>query len=96
MKTKDSRLTPEDRTSVVLAGGGMRGGQVIGATDATGANLREAGWSANRDVRPEDLTVYSALGIDRTTERHDDPSGRGFEYIPYAEDGMYKPIDELF
>jgi uncharacterized protein (DUF1501 family) len=86
------------RTSVVLAGGGVKGGRVLGATDATGANLTEAGWSANRDVRPEDLacTLYSALGIDWTTERHDDPLGRGFEYVPYAKDGTYKPIDELF
>jgi uncharacterized protein (DUF1501 family) len=86
------------RTSVVLAGGGVKGGRVLGATDATGANLKEAGWSANRDVRPEDLacTLYSALGIDWTTVRHDDPLGRGFEYVPYAKDGTYKPIDELF
>jgi hypothetical protein len=86
------------RTSIVLAGGGIKGGQVLGATDATGAQLKVAGWSANRDVRPEDLacTVYSALGIDWTTVRHDDPLGRGFEYVPYAKDGVYQPIDELF
>lgn len=86
------------RTSVVLAGGGIKGGQVIGATDATGANLKESGWSENREARPEDLasTVYSALGIDWTTVRTDDPLGRGFEYIPYAKDGVYKPIDVLF
>lgn len=86
------------RTSVLFAGGGVRGGRVIGATDATGANLKEAGWSANRDVRPEDMasTIYSALGIDWTTVRHDDPLGRGFEYVPYAKEGVYKPIDELF
>jgi hypothetical protein len=86
------------RTSVLLAGGGVKGGRILGATDATGAKLTEAGWSANRDVRPEDLacTLYSALGIDWTTVRHDDPLGRGFEYVPYAKDGVYKPIDELF
>lgn len=86
------------RTSVVLFGGGIRRGQVIGATDATGANLADSGWSEGREVRPEDVacTLYSALGIDWTTVRHDDPVGRGFEYVPYAKDGAYKPVENLF
>jgi uncharacterized protein (DUF1501 family) len=86
------------RMTTVWAGGGVRGGQVIGKTDATGGNVADYGWSANRDVRPEDVTctIYSALGIDYTTVRHDDPLGRGFEYVPFAKDGTYKPIDELF
>jgi hypothetical protein len=86
------------RTSVVLFGGGIKPGRVIGATNETGSAMTEAGWSANREVRPEDIacTVYSAMGIDWTTVRHDDPIGRGFEYVPYAKDGTYKPVDELF
>lgn len=86
------------RMSTVWAGGGVRGGRVIGATDATGNDVTDYGWSANRDVRPEDVTcsVYSALGIDYTTVRHDDPLGRGFEYVPFAKDGTYKPVDELW
>jgi hypothetical protein len=49
-------------------------------------------------VRPEDLTstIYSALGIDYTTVRHDDPLGRGFEFVPFAKDGVYSPVNELF
>ena len=37
-----------------------------------------------RGVYPEDIeaTIYSAVGIDWTTVRHDDPLGRGFEYVP--------------
>ena len=57
------------------------------------------GWSGNRDIRPEDVTstIYSALGIDYTTIRHDDPLNRGFQYAPPFSDGtMPKPIDELF
>ncbi len=86
------------RMSTVLAGGGIRGGQVIGKTDATGNKVDDYGWSQNRDIRPEDVTctIYSALGIDYTTVRHDDPLNRGFEYVPFAKDGTYKPIDELF
>jgi uncharacterized protein (DUF1501 family) len=86
------------RMSAVFAGGGVRGGQIIGKTDPTGANAVEFGWEPNRDVRPEDITatMYSALGIDYTTVRRDDPLGRGFEYVPFAKDGLYQPIDELF
>jgi hypothetical protein len=86
------------RMSIALAGGGVRGGRVIGKTDSAGANADEYGWSGNRDVRPEDLTstIYSALGIDYTTVRRDDPLGRGFEYVPFAKDGTYMPVNELF
>lgn len=86
------------RNSIVFAGGGTRGGRIIGKTDAQGAEVVEYGWSANRDVRPEDVTatIYSALGIDYTKVRTDDPLGRGFEYIPYASDGGYGPIEELW
>ncbi len=86
------------RHTALLAGGGVRGGRVIGRTDALGDGLLESGWSADRDVRPEDLaaTLYSALGIDWTTVRTDDPLGRGFEYVPYARDGVYRPLDELW
>ena len=87
----------------VLAGGGIQGGQVIGATNDTGgrgpgAFTTEAGWSRGRSIRPEDIeaTVYSALGIDWTKVRHDDPLGRGFYYVPVADDDLYAPVDELF
>ncbi len=84
--------------SAVFAGGGVKGGQVIGATDATGANITDSGVSGRTELRAEDLacTVYSALGIDWTTMRHDDPLGRGFEYVPGASAGTYAPIDRLF
>jgi hypothetical protein len=86
------------RMSIVFAGGGVRGGKVIGKTDALGSGAAEFGWAGNRDVRPEDVTstIYSALGIDYTTVRHDDPLGRGFEYVPFAKEGTYGPIHELF
>ncbi|HKR63990.1 MAG TPA: DUF1501 domain-containing protein [Thermoanaerobaculia bacterium] len=86
------------RNSVVFAGGGTRGGRAIGATNAQGNAVAEYGWSANRDIRPEDVTctLYSALGIDYTKVRNDDPLGRGFEYVPTAKDGGYQPIEELW
>lgn len=86
------------RMTTLWAGGGTRGGRVIGTTDSTGANVADYGWSGNRDIRPEDVTctIYSALGIDYTTELHNDPLGRGFEYVPFAKDGTYQPIAELW
>jgi hypothetical protein len=85
------------RLSYVFAGGGTRGGRVFGKTDDIGG-VTEYGWSGNRDVRPEDVTstIYSALGIDYTTVRHDDPLNRGFEYVPFAKDDAYGPIEDLW
>jgi uncharacterized protein (DUF1501 family) len=84
--------------SAVFAGGGVKGGQVIGTTDATGATITDSGVPGRTELRAEDLacTVYSALGIDWTTMRHDDPLGRGFEYVPNAAAGVYAPIDRVF
>jgi hypothetical protein len=86
------------RMSIVMAGGGVRGGRVIGKTDERGINAVEYGWSADRDVRPEDVTatIYSALGIDYTAVRRDAPLGRVFEYVPFAKEGRYSAVDELF
>jgi len=83
---------------VFFAGGGVKGGRAIGKTDPTGARTEEFGWSGERDVRVEDVeaTIYSALGINWTNIRYDDPFGRGFEYVPYANEGLYKPIHELW
>lgn len=82
----------------VFAGGGVGGGKVIGSTNATGSATLEPGWSQNRSVVNEDIaaTIYSALGIDYTTTLHDDPFGRGFEYVPFASEGAWYPVLEVF
>ena len=76
----------------------MQGGKIIGETSETGSFTVDPGWSKFRDVRPEDIeaTIYSALGIDWTTVRYDDPLGRGFYYVPLSEEEAYAPVDELF
>jgi len=53
--------------SVLLAGGGIRGGQVYGASDRSGA------YPADAPVTPGDLmaTVCHCLGVDPHTELHD-------------------------
>ena len=82
----------------VLAGGGVKGGRTIGQTNETGAFTVDPGWSRLRNIRPEDIeaTIYSALGIDWTTVRYDDPLGRGFQYVPLSDEDAYAPVDELF
>jgi uncharacterized protein (DUF1501 family) len=83
----------------VFAGAGIKGGRTIGSTDQTGASTVDPGWSRNRDIKPEDVeaTIYSALGINWTNVRYDDPFGRGFEYVPYArKEDLYGPINELW
>jgi hypothetical protein len=63
--------------SIFFAGGGTRGGQVIGSTDRTGATPTTA------PVTPYDVaaTLYEALGIDLSTELHD-RQGRTIPMLP--------------
>ncbi|MBI1788095.1 MAG: DUF1501 domain-containing protein [Acidobacteria bacterium] len=84
--------------TVLMAGGGVKGKRVIGATDRDGRATTEPGWSRQRDIRNEDLeaTIYSALGIDWSTVRRDDPLGRGFEYVPFSDRDLYGPVHELW
>ncbi|MFY9223599.1 MAG: DUF1501 domain-containing protein [Blastocatellia bacterium] len=84
--------------SCLFAGAGVRGGRPIGSTDAMGAATLDPGWARGVTIRPEDVfcTIYSALGIDYTLVRQDDPFKRGFEYVPYANQGVYAPIDVLW
>jgi hypothetical protein len=84
--------------SALVAGGGIQGGRVLGKTTPDGAYVEVAGWSEDRPVYAEDIaaTIYSALGINYTTVRHDDPLGRGFEYIPTTGSYIGSPIAELF
>lgn len=72
--------------SLVLAGGGLRHGQVIGATDAKGYGIHE------RKVTPQDLaaTVFTHLGID-TEAQWLSAQGRPLSIV--VEGG--KPIAEL-
>jgi hypothetical protein len=70
----------------LLAGGGLRTGQVIGATD------RQAGEAKERPVRFEEVfaTLYHSLGIDVATATINDLSGR-----PRYLTDDYEPIREL-
>src|SRR5207249_946838 len=82
----------------VFAGGGIKGGTVIGATNQTGSDATDFGWSRGRYIYMEDIeaTIYSAMGIDWAYVRPDDPLHRGFEYTPFSEDDLYGPVHELW
>jgi uncharacterized protein (DUF1501 family) len=73
--------------TTVLAGGGVKGGQVVGRTDATGATVAERPVSA-RDFM---ATICKALGIDYT-KTVDTPVGRPVKVV---EKGA-APVAELF
>jgi hypothetical protein len=87
-----------DAMSVVLIGGGVKGGRTIGETDASGARVVTPGWSGSRPIFIEDLaaTFYSALGINWTKRILDTPTGRIFEYVPGSNRGLYFPVNEVF
>lgn len=87
--------------SGMLAGGGIRRGQVIGKTDDAGGKIVDFGWSARRPIYMEDIacTIYSAMGIDWTKTIENTPSGRSFHYVEPASGTKYvgfKPVQELF
>ncbi len=77
---------------------GIKGGVALGSTDGQGSDTVDFGWSQQRYVYPEDIeaTIYSALGINWTTTRYDDPFGRGFEYVPQTDPVQYFPVNELW
>jgi hypothetical protein len=84
--------------SMLLVGGGVRGGQAIGVTDSTGAFIVDPGWSGQRPIFIEDIaaTIYSALGINWTKAIENNPMGRTYYYIPGADTGTFGPIEEVF
>jgi uncharacterized protein (DUF1501 family) len=74
-----------DCFSAILAGGGIRGGAVYGASDKIGAYVKD------KPVRPQDLgaTVYHALGVSLDTRL-----GRDGEVPRPITTG--EPLTELF
>lgn len=72
--------------SMLVAGGGMRHGQVIGSSESDGGHIQD------RPVTPADLaaTIYQHMGVSLSGE-YIDGTGRP---RPYVEHGT--PISELF
>ena len=76
--------------SLALGGGGIRGGQIIGSSDATGASI------ADRMVTIGELaaTVYKAFGIDWKKE-YPSPIGRPVKIANSIDDVTGEPVLEL-
>jgi uncharacterized protein (DUF1501 family) len=72
--------------SAAVAGGGVRGGRVVGASDANGA------FPKSSPKTPQDMlaTLYRHLGVDITAE-YTDGAGRPRPVLPSGH-----PIEELF
>src|SRR5438132_1701414 len=73
--------------TVYFAGGGVKGGRVVGKSDEIGA------YPVERPVSPAEVvaTIYHSLGLDLTTELPG-PNGRPFPLVNYGT----QPIKELF
>ena len=74
--------------STLVAGGGFKGGQVLGATDARGEEVKE------RPISPGEVLggIYSLLGID-TQARLPHPQGEEARVAPVAKaDGYLKEL----
>jgi uncharacterized protein (DUF1501 family) len=72
--------------TVLFGGGGLKGGQIVGASEPRGGDVKE------RPVTPQDVlaTIYRTLDI--PLDLHfPDASGR-----PVSIVGTGKPIEELF
>jgi len=89
----------------LIAGGGVQGGRNIGVLNTDGSVISDPGWShadrrgtAGPNIRMEDIgvTIYSALGINWTTEIVDTPSRRVFQYINGGPNTVYEEVRELF
>jgi len=76
--------------SLAIGGGGIRGGRIVGASDAQG------GYVADRQVTVGDLaaTVYKAFGIDWTKE-YMSPIGRPIKIANSINDETGEPIKDL-
>jgi uncharacterized protein (DUF1501 family) len=72
--------------SAALAGGGIKGGRVVGASDGKGAE------PADNPKTPQDVlaTMYRHLGVDIHAQ-YQDFSGRPHPVLPYGN-----PVEELF
>jgi uncharacterized protein (DUF1501 family) len=69
--------------SALVAGGGFKGGQIVGASDARGEEVKD------RPVYPADLiaSIYEQLGIDRGAKLPH-PQGADVRVMPLATENL--------
>ncbi len=81
----------------LFAGAGVKGGRILGRTDAEGVKCLETGWDRKEQPRMENIlaTMYSALGIDWSKEIRNTPSGRTYPYVDPLGPNGYIPTNEI-
>src|SRR5262245_37345940 len=89
--------------TAMLVGGGVKGGRILGKTNADCSECIDTGWQHRVQPVFDNLvaTFYSVLGIDWTKSVQNTPSGRDYEYVQSAPLGESNyiptdPINELF
>jgi hypothetical protein len=73
----------------LLAGGGIKGQQVIGRTNEDCSACVDNGWNHREQPQIDNLvaTIYSALGIDWRKKLENTPSRRAYHYVQAAPVG---------
>jgi hypothetical protein len=82
----------------LYAGGGVKGGRIIGGTNADGSQVVDTGWKYKKmQPRTENLyaSVYSALGVDWRKEITNTPSKRAYRYVDVLGSTGFVPDDEI-
>ncbi len=73
----------------LVAGGGVKGGRIMGKTNEDGSKVIDNGWADSRQPVLDNVvaTFYSALGIDWMKRVEKTPSGRPYLYVQDAPIG---------
>ncbi|MFN7921685.1 MAG: DUF1501 domain-containing protein [Bryobacteraceae bacterium] len=81
----------------MFAGAGVKGGTVLGSSDAEGRKPADTGWNHKEQPRIENViaTIYSALGIDWSKEVRGLPSGRSYFYVDKLGANGFIPTDDI-
>jgi len=82
----------------LMAGAGVKGGRILGATDADGAKVTDNGWKYTK-MQPKTenayATIYSCLGIDWKKSITNTPSKRAYRYVDPLGATEYVVDDEI-
>ena len=87
----------KDVFPALFAGAGVKGGGIVGASDAEGRWCTDPGWGYKVQPRIENVvsTIYSALGIDSTKRVSNLPSGRTYAYVDQLGANGLIPTNEI-
>ena len=82
----------------MFAGGGVKGGRVLGKTDSQGEKILDTGWKYRKmAVKTENVyaTVFSAMGLDWRKELTNTPSKRAYRYVDILGATEFVMDDEI-